>query len=457
MGFTDRLYQVLPGWGQSAAVSAFGAYWHWQRFGPGFAGHVDGYRHRDGFSDSEWRRWQETRLRDVLHSAAEHVPYYRTTWTSAQKQAAEQGLLAELPLLEKDPVRMDADAFVREDVSVGRPLRLSTSGSTGTPVTAIFTVDELRASRAVREVRSAGWAGVSFREPRATFSGRMVVPEADSRGPYWRYNLVERQVYFSAFHLSEKTAPDYVRALWRYRPIWLTGYAMSYYLLAKHILAQRIEVPPIKALITTSEKVTPEMRAVMEQAYGCRVYEEYGSVENVHFASECEEGRLHVSPDVGVVEILRPDGSTCQPDEVGQVVVTSLSRTYQPFIRYRLGDLAAWDGEPCPCGRALPVLKEVVGRLEDVITGPDGRQLVRFHGIFVDQPNVREGQIVQETLERFTVKVVPSPGFGRADVADIRARMAQRLGGEVEVRVECVDTIPRSSSGKFKAVISQVK
>ncbi|MDQ3011956.1 MAG: hypothetical protein M3X11_14765, partial [Acidobacteriota bacterium] len=210
----------------------------------------------------------------------------------------------------------------------------------------------------------------------------------------------------------------------------------------------------LKAVITTSEKVTAEMRRVMESAYGCRVYEEYSTVENVLFASECEAGRLHVSPDIGVVEILRPDGTPCEPGETGEVVATSLMHYSQPFIRFRLGDLAAWDGEPCNCGRAMPVIKEVVGRIEDVVTGPDGRQLVRFHGIFVNQPHIREGQIIQEALDRIRVKIVPTAEFTEADVADIIARVQQRLSAEVRVIVEPVADIPRTKSGKFQAVIS---
>jgi phenylacetate-CoA ligase len=215
-------------------------------------------------------------------------------------------------------------------------------------------------------------------------------------------------------------------------------------------------VPPLKAIVTTSEKVTPEMRQVMEAAYGCRVYEEYSTVENVLFASECQAGKLHVSPDIGVVEILRADGTPCEPGEVGEVVATSLMHYSQPFIRYRLGDLAAWDGEPCECGRGMPVIKEVVGRIEDVVTGPDGRQLVRFHGIFVNQPHVREGQIIQETLDRLRVKVVPTADFSQDDVSDIIGRVQQRLSAEVSVIVEAVAEIPRTKSGKFQAVISLI-
>jgi len=234
----------------------------------------------------------------------------------------------------------------------------------------------------------------------------------------------------------------------------MTGYAVSYYLLARFILEEKLSVPPLKAIVTTSEKVTAPMRAVMERAFGCRVFEEYSTVENAVFASECEQGRLHVSPDSGVVELLRPDGQPVEGDEVGEVVATCLMRDYQPMIRFRLGDMASWDLRDCPCGRAMPTLKEVVGRIEDVIIGPDGREMVRFHGIFTDQPHVREGQIIQEALNRIRVKVVPTDGYGPADTANIIARMKQRLGPTVEIDVEAVESIPRTKAGKFQAVVS---
>lgn len=454
MGKFDKLYAKLPVWAQHAAVSGFGLYWYWQRFGGDYQNSLNDFLSRDRLSHDEWQTWQQANLKELLSAAAEHVPYYRDTWNEAEKKAARAGRLQDLPLLEKDPIRANPNAFLRQDLNIKKPLEFFTSGSTGTPIASLWTAPELRASMAVREARSANWAGVSFTVPRATFSGRMVEPDPLSTGPFYRFNIVERQAYFSPFHLRQDTARLYVEALRKHQIQWLTGYAVSYYLLAKFILAESLRVPPLKAVITTSEKVTDEMRDVMESAYGCRVFEEYSTVENVLFASECEVGRLHVSPDVGVVEILRSDGTACEPGEVGEVVATSLMHYSQPFVRFRLGDLAAWDGEACWCGRAMPVIKEIVGRIEDVVTGPDGRQLVRFHGIFVNQPNVREGQIIQETLNRIRVKIVPTDEFNKADVADIIARVQQRLSAEVEVIVEPVAEIPRTKSGKFKAVIS---
>jgi phenylacetate-CoA ligase len=456
MGLPEKIYAHLPQSGQDIAATVFGMYRHWLRSGPGYRDLLQGYRARDQWTAERFAAYQSGILKPLLGAAAEHVPYYRATWNVQEKRSAQAGRLSELPLLSKDPIRSLPHDFARDDVHPFPRYTFLTSGSTGTPLATLWTAREARDARALREARSANWANVSFNEGRATFSGRIVVPDPHSNGPFHRYNRVENQVYFSAFHLSRDNARAYVDALWRHHTKWLTGYAVSYYLLARHILDRDLRVPALKAVVTTSEKLTPEMRAVMETAYGCRVFEEYGTVESALFASECGHGSLHVSPDAGVVEILRPDGSPCDPGEAGEVVTTGFVRQYQPFIRFRLGDVAAWDPEPCGCGRHMPVLKEVVGRIEDVVIGPDGRQMVRFHGIFAGKEHVVEGQIIQEALDRIRVKVVPAPAFDQADILDIEQRIRQRLG-EVDVIVETVERIPRSAAGKFQAVVSHVR
>ncbi len=457
MNFSEVVYSKLPLPLQNGAVSLYGVYWKWLRFGGNYRFHEKSYSLRNRYTTDQWAEYQRNKLSELLEICVNNVPYYSREWSQEQKGEALKGDLLALPLLEKEPLRADPSDFVRTDRSPLLKITTYTSGSTGTPIASICTPSEIRDSLAIREVRSANWAGVSFKLPRATFSGRMVEPDPESTGPYYRFNAVEKQVYFSPFHLRPETAHSYIEALKKHKIQWMTGYAVSYYLLAKFILEAGLDVPPLEAIITTSEKLTPEMRTAMEKAYRCRVYEEYSTVENVLFASECEQGRLHVSPDAGIVEILRPDGSPCDPGEVGEVIATCLTRSYQPLIRYRLGDLAAWDGEPCPCGRSMPVIKEVVGRLEDVVVGPDGRQLVRFHGIFTHQPHVIEGQIIQESLNQIRVKIVPVEGFSEADKWDIVNRVHQRLGNQVKVVVELVSSIERTKSGKFKAVISLLK
>lgn len=451
------LYSNLPVWAQHSAISLYGYYWRYLRFGPGYNDDVREFTSRERWTEEQWQAWQAIELTKVLSAASQHVPYYRNTWTSSQKLAAKAGQLRELPLLEKEPLRSSPHQFLRHDVNPRGVQVFHTSGSTGTPIAAHFTLRELRRTMALREVRSLGWAGVSFRNPRATFSGRMVEPRPDSQGPFYRYNAAEKQVYFSAFHLRPDTALRYAEALRTYEVQWATGYAVSFYLLARFLLEKGITAPRLKAVITTSEKLTTDMRAVIGQVFQCNVFEEYSTVENAVFASECEHQRLHLSPDAGIVEILRPDGSPCPAGEPGEVVVTSFLRAYQPLVRFRLGDIASVDPEPCPCGRSMPVLKEVIGRVEDVVVGPDGRQMVRFHGVFTNLPHVVEGQIIQEALDWIRVRVVPADAFTDQEVDDIIRRVKQRLGEGVRVTVEPVTEIPRTTAGKFQAVVSKLK
>ena len=464
-GRADAIYARLPVWAQHLAVSSYGLWWKQLRFGGRFGEHCRDFRERDSWTATDWSAWQTDRLRVVLRRASESVPHYRDHWSDRAREAAREGVLEGVPLLEKDPVRADPQRLVDPTAGGGGRLAFHTSGSTGTPIASLWTRDELRASMAVREVRSAGWAGVSFGRPRATFSGRISVPDPDSPGPYHRVNLAERQIYFSPFHLSPATAPQYVDALRRHQTQWLTGYAVSFHLLAQFMLEQGLAPPPdLRAVITTSEKLTGAMRATMSRAYGCPVFEEYSTVENVLFASECESGSLHVSPDIGVVEILDESGAPCPPGVVGEVVATQTFRRLQPFVRFRLGDLASWSGEPCACGRVLPVLAGVDGRVEDVVIGLDGRRMVRFHGIFIDLDGVREGQVVQERRDVIRVRLVPEAGLGdrggseRRDAVErvVRERFGQRLGHDMGIEIDWVESIERTRAGKFRAVISML-
>jgi phenylacetate-CoA ligase len=164
---------------------------------------------------------------------------------------------------------------------------------------------------------------------------------------------------------------------------------------------------------------------------------------------------LHVSPDVGIVEIVNERGRPLPVGEMGEVVTTGFLNFDQPLIRYRMGDIASISVADCPCKRQMPVIEELVGRLEDVVIGSDGRETVRFHGIFVGLPHVKEGQIIQHDLTNFEIRLVVDEGFGEAERQVIRKRFEERLG-LVDLRFSCVEHIERTQGGKFKAVISHV-
>lgn len=457
MALADRLYRRLPVLGQHAAVTAFGLVWHWRRFGGGYANARKGFIERESYGLEQWARYQRDQLRELLQ-ASMRTPYYRDRFTRSAIDRFELDDLSRIPILEKAETRKQPEAFLIDDVDVDKLTICATSGSSGTPVRTYWSNADFRRSLALREARACRPAGVSYREPRATFSGRLVVPDANSNGPFHRFNLVERQVYFSAFHIAPQNAKAYVDALNRHGIVWCTGYTHAYEQLGAMMLEQGIPPPPtVRAVITTSEKLTQGGRTIIEQAFGARVFEEYGQVEDACWACERPDGRLHVSPDAGILELVRPDGTSIPYDDPteGQVVATSLIRRSQIFLRYRVGDMACWDVEAT---RQLgtPVLREISGRIEDVVIAPDGRRTVRFHGIFTELPAVREAQVIQEAVDRLRIRVVGTAGYGSGTAEEIVRRVHARLTTSMRVEVERVDSIPRTSAGKFQAVINRV-
>jgi phenylacetate-CoA ligase len=125
-----------------------------------------------------------------------------------------------------------------------------------------------------------------------------------------------------------------------------------------------------------------------------------------------------------------------------------------PLIRYEVGDSGALDPSdvPCACGRTLPKLLNLEGRLEDVLITKDGRRVGRLDPVFKASMRISEAQIVQESLDRVVVRVVPLEGYSQADEAQIAARLRERMG-DMEVGFEVLDSIPREENGKFRAVV----
>ena len=459
MALADRIYPRLPVLAQHAAVSAFGLHWKWRRFGGSYPAERDGFLARERYDLAQWHAYQTQALREILRLASRTKHYQALGLEGRAIDKFELSDLASLPILEKSETRADPDAFLVNGIDRNTLTICATSGSSGTPVRTYWSNDDFRRSLAMREARSCRPAGVSFGLPRATFSGRLVVPDPKSRGPFHRFNLAERQVYFSAFHLAPQNAASYVRAFDRYGIVWATGYTHAFEQLGLMMLEQKLPPPAtLRAIITTSEKLTPEGRVVIERAFGCRVYEEYGQVEDACFACERGDGRMYTSPDSAVIELVRADGSTIPYDDPseGQVVGTSFNRRSQIFLRYRLGDVARWDPEATHV-TGTPVLAEISGRIEDVVIAPDGRRTVRFHGIFTELPGVREAQVIQEERDRLRIRVVPTASFGPDTVAEIVRRIHQRLTSAMRVDVEAVDAIARTAAGKFQAVISKLQ
>lgn len=456
------VYPVLPLPLQHMAVSAYGWKWKRRRYGGIFSEEYKGFKNRESYTFDQWNEYQTIKLRKLLLHAFDTVPYYNNAFkerriTRVSLEKFELADLKLLPLLDKETLRKEGAGLLLSVKPESSGSFFSSSGSTGTPTRILYSNSFHQRISAAYETRVRNWAGVDRFTPRGMIGGRRVVPEGFSQAPYGRYNFFEKQLYLSAYHISRSTAPHYLEQLRNYNCQYMVGYAMSNFFLARFFDELKFEIPEMKAVITSSEKLTWEMRQVFQKVYNCKSFDGWSGVENCGLISETEQGELLVSPDVGILEVLDAEGNPVKPGQRGELICTGLLNNDQPLIRYRIGDsLSLRENQVTICGRHMLVVDEIFGRMEDVVIGNDGREMVRFHGIFTDLNSVVKGQIVQRSLDGIEVNIETTGTMSQSDKQTISQRLISQLG---EIRIEFYEMrrIPLGANGKFRAVISHVK
>jgi len=332
-----------------------------------------------------------------------------------------------------------------------------TSGTTGSPLSVWYDRETCVMTNAV-DRRQKIWAGMGERDWIGMFLGRVVVPLQQTEAPFWRTNLIQRQVWFSSFHLSDECLPHYVQEI-RHRGLrFLEGYPSTLYIVAR-FLERRGDVLPMQAVFTSSETLLPIQRETIEAAFSCRMFDFFGHAERVAFATECErhDGK-HIAEEFGLVEITDETGAPVRDGEPGYLVGTSLHNTAMPLFRYRTSDVTAILPEPCSCGRTLRRIRNVTTKAEDIVLTPDGRMIspsILTHP-FKPLVQVLKSQIIQDRIDHITVKIVPSSEFSERDREHLVRELQTRLGAGISIDIELVNDIPRDRSGKFRWVISHV-
>jgi phenylacetate-CoA ligase len=269
-----------------------------------------------------------------------------------------------------------------------------------------------------------------------------------------------RSQLLPAFEMSPANLDRFVETIRRTRPAMLFGYPSSLALIAGHARARgvRLDDVGVRVVFVTSERLYPEQRRTISNAFGCPVANGYGARDAGFIAHECPRGSLHLSAEDIVVETVGADGRSTPSGQPGEIVVTHLATPGFPFVRYRTGDVGVLSDRPCACGRGLPVLAEVQGRTTDFVVALDGTVM---HGLALiytvrDLPGVERFKITQASLDRTEVEVVATAAFGDEQVRRIVRDFKARLGDPVDIVVRRVSEIPQEKSGKYRYVVSRV-
>lgn len=240
-------------------------------------------------------------------------------------------------------------------------------------------------------------------------------------------------------------------------PTYLMSYPSNIEALAQHFAAEGLELPGLRQVRTYGEALDARVRDLCRQVWGVEVVDAYSCQEAGYLALQCPAGTgYHVQSETVYLEVLDDAGEPCSPGEVGRVVVTPLHNHAMPLIRYDIGDYAEV-GRPCDCGRRLPVLAKVQGRVRNMWVNPAGQ---RFWPIFSSwswgaiEP-LRQLQLVQHALDHVEARLVAERPMTDAErdtfAAELRAAMArQSYDTPFRLRFTYLDAIDRSGSAKFE-------
>ena len=449
---TLRAYYAMPVWAQNALLTAYGLRLRRLRYG------ADNQRILRELLESQWASPEEigksrlAALNALLRHASTNVPFYGSSGLPSHVDDVAQ--LAQLPLVRKTDLLREGRSFV--DTTAGKNMQeIHTGGTTGTPLVIYCNRAALQRNYAFFE-RLKAWAGIRPGSRTAVFAGRTLVPPGQTRPPYWRRNRAANALMLSSYHVSPETAPEYLNALRAFRPELIDSYPSSIEFIARSALRLGVTDIRPRAVITSSETLSLAVREVIERAFGCKVFDHYGSAEMAAFVSQCDAGSYHVNPEFGIVEVVKDDGTPARAGETGQIVATGFINPVMPLIRYATGDQAVQGSDACTCGRAFPVLARIEGRVDDVIITPDGRRIGRLDPIFKGNASIREARIVQDAADHVRLEVVPEVDFSPEQEVSLAADLSRRLGPTMRVDVVRVASVPRAASGKLRMVVREI-
>jgi phenylacetate-CoA ligase len=339
-------------------------------------------------------------------------------------------------------------------------LKITTSGSTGEPFVCFVDRTQLE-FRWAATLRAMEWTGYRFGDRQLRLWHQTLGMSKSQVARELGDAFLSRRRFIPAYEMSDETLRRFVQQIEDYQPVLLDGYAESFNFLARYLAENgRMSIRP-KGIISSAQSLPDASRRAIEEAFGCKVFDKYGSREFSGIAYECDahEGH-HVVGEGYIVEVLK-DGRPAAPGEIGEVVITDLNNQCLPFIRYRIGDLAeAMDPSvTCACGRGLPRIGKIEGRVQSIIIGSKGQYVpgTFFAHVLKDYDHaIRQFQIVQEERGSILFKVVKGKRFSDDTLAEVLATLHRFLGDDLKIHVEFVENVDMVRTGKRLATVSRL-
>ena len=412
------------------------------------------------WSADQHAQYQSNKLDSILRWTEAESSFYREHWRADRGRrapASKYPALDGLPIVTKADLRAAKGAFPLAGFRE-KSLAVKTSGSTGHPMTFYRSREQESWFWALR-MRMWAWGGYVPGEPYLTLN--LNARTAWSK----RLQDVIFRCRYHGFNANENDVDAVLRDLRTIGIPHLVGYASSLYLLATELERRGETDLGVRSILATGDALQPLYRAKIEKVFGAGVADYYGAGgEGIHVASQCEHqkregGLYHLHPENACLEILVGDRPAA-PGELGEIVVTQLDNKAMPLIRYATADAAIAAPETdCPCGREMPMIEGVVGRVSDVVRAPDGSVLVVhfFTILFEHLRGIAQFQVVQRQPDRLLVRLVLGEGAETSTIETaVREALTEATEGTLQADFEYPDDIPLAPSRKRRLVICEL-
>lgn len=395
------------------------------------------------------------RFLSTVKYAYSHVPYYRKTYDeyginmNAIKDTRDIVLL---PTINKDTIRKHGKELLSDEYKISDLMYVTTSGSTGSPV-GFYQEKSIMMIEWAYTMHIWSRIGCLPQSCRLVLRGKMIHPNKND--PDIFYDPLRRELNCNIFNMTEDNMERYCCAVERYKPEYIHGYMSAIVMLVKYIASRKNGLNHrFKGVLATSENIIEDQKKYVEKILGVRVFSFYGHSERLVIAGECEESNCyHVEPLYGYCELLN---GLDEPSETGDITGTGFLNHAMPLIRYRTGDIAAWEQtDSCACGRSHRRLKGVFGRWnQDMLVNRTGAYIslaaLNIHSNEFDL--VARYKLIQDTPGVVIMKVVPLPGFNMDCANKIKMLLEKKSGYKICFDIQIVDSLPLMDNGKYNIV-----
>lgn len=403
---------------------------------------------------------QQKKLYALIQYANQNIPYYQKMIQEHNLRFSKNTIFSDIkkiPLLTKDIIRKNFDLLYkfRDDTYY----KNTSSGSTGEPII-LYQDSNYFAWNTATKVLFDEWAGRKIGEQMVTIFGTLQDLLKSGKGIklYLRQQLSGITI-LSTRRMTEEDKYRYVQRINHIKPSIILAYDHE---LTHFIQEHHLPVYSPKAVMTTGGVLYPEVRERTEEVFQAPVFNRYGSREVGDIACNCKKSpELHLIPDIHYLEILDNNGKEVKRGGAGNIILTLLTNYTMPLIRYKIGDIGILSDNNCQCGRELPLLEKVIGRINSHFKNKFGDFINTglFYSLFYFKENIRQFQVIQETTDLILINIELIDNNKLKDMDKMFKENNQKIrkvmGHEITIKYNIVDEIEPSPSGKYLHVFSK--